>query len=37
MYSFQAKAGRKKSKQLVRLLYLVIFVLVIALIGVSFA
>ena len=37
MYSFQANAGRKKSKQLVRLLYLVIFVLVIALIGVSFA
>ena len=37
MYSFQAYAGRKKSNQLVRLLYLVIFVLVIALIGVSFA
>ncbi len=37
MYSFQANAGRKKNKQLLRLLYLVIFVLVIALIGVSFA
>ncbi len=37
MYSFQANAGRKKNRQLVRLLYLVIFVLIIALIGVSFA
>ncbi len=37
MYSFQANAGRKKNKQLVRLLYLVIFILLIALIGVSFA
>jgi len=37
MYSFQANAGRKKNKQLVRLLYLVIFILIIALIGVSFA
>ena len=37
MYSFQANAGRKKYKQLIRLLYLVIFVLVIALIGVSIA
>ena len=37
MYSFQANAGRKKNKQLIRLLYLVIFILVIALIGVSFA
>ena len=37
MYSFQANAGRKKNKQLIRLLYLVIFVLVIALIGVSIA
>ena len=37
MYSFQANAGRKKSKQLVRLLYLVIFILIIALIGVTFA
>ena len=35
MYSFQANAGRKKNKQLVRLLYLVIFILIIALIGVS--
>ena len=37
MYSFQANAGRKKNKQLVRLLYLVIFVLIVALIGVTFA
>ena len=37
MYSFQANAGRKKNKQLIRLLYLIIFILVIALIGVSFA
>jgi len=37
MYSFQANAGRKKNKQLVRLLYLVIFILIIALIGVGVA
>ena len=37
MYSFQANAGRKKNKQLIRLLYLVIFILAIALIGVSLA
>ena len=37
MYSFQANAGRKKNKQIIRLLYLVIFILVIALIGVAFA
>ncbi|MBR5302452.1 MAG: hypothetical protein IKU38_06435 [Clostridia bacterium] len=37
MYSFQANAGRKKNKQLIRLLYLVIFILIIALIGVSVA
>ena len=37
MYSFQANAGRKKNKQLVRLLYLIIFILLIALIGVTFA
>lgn len=37
MYSFQANAGRKKNKQLIRLLYLVIFLLIIALIGVTFA
>jgi len=37
MYSFQANAGRKKNKQLIRLLYLVIFILVIALIGVCVA
>ena len=37
MYSFQANTGRKKNKQLIRLLYLVIFVLIIALIGVTFA
>lgn len=35
MYSFQANAGRKKSKQLVRLLYVIIFILIIALAGVS--
>ena len=35
MYSFQANAGRKKNKQLVRLLYVIIFVLVIALAGVT--
>lgn len=37
MYSFQAGANRRKSKQLVRLLCVVIFILVIALIGVSVA
>jgi len=37
MYSFQANTGRKKNKQLIRLLYLVIFILSIALIGVSLA
>lgn len=37
MYSFQANAGRKKSKRLVRLLYLVIFLLIIALAGVTYA
>ena len=37
MYSFQANAGRKKNKQLIRLLYLVIFILVIALLGVTLA
>lgn len=37
MYSFQANAGRKKNKQLIRLLYLIIFVLIIALTGVTFA
>jgi len=35
MYSFQANAGRKKSKQLVRLLSVIIFILLIALIGVT--
>ena len=35
MYSFQANAGRKKNKQLVRLLYVIIFVLIIALAGVT--
>ena len=35
MYSFQANAGRKKNKQLVRLLYVIIFILIIALTGVS--
>lgn len=37
MYSFQANAGRRKSKQTRRLLYIVIFVLVVALLGVSLA
>jgi len=36
MYSFQANAGKKKNRQLIRLLYLVIFILVIALSAVSF-
>ena len=35
MYSFQANAGRKKNKQLVRLLYVIIFILIVALIGVT--
>ena len=37
MYSFQAGGSRRKSKQITRLLYLIIFILVIALAGVSFA
>lgn len=37
MYSFQANAGRKKNRQLIRLLYLVVFLLITALIGVTFA
>lgn len=37
MYSFQANAGRKKSKQLVRLLCVIIFILLVALIGVTFS
>lgn len=36
MYSFQANAGKKKSKQLIRLLYVIIFILVIALCAVSY-
>jgi len=35
MYSFQANAGRKKSKQLIRLLSVIIFILLIALVGVT--
>lgn len=35
MYSFQAREGRKKSRQLVRLMAVLIFILIIALIGVS--
>ena len=35
MYSFQANAGRKKNKQLVRLLYVIIFILIVALVGVT--
>lgn len=37
MYSFQANAGRRKNKQLIRLLFVVIFILIIALAGVSVA
>ena len=37
MYSFQSGAGRKKNKQLVRLLYVIIFILIIALAGVTFS
>ena len=37
MYSFQAGSGRRKNKQLVRLLYIIIFLLIIALVGVTFA
>ena len=37
MYSFQAGSGRLKNKQLVRLLYIIIFILIIALVGVTFA
>ena len=36
MYSFQANAGKRKNKQLVRLLYVVIFVLTIALLSVGY-
>ena len=36
MYSFQANAGKRKNKQLIRLLYVIIFVLVIALSAVSY-
>lgn len=35
MYSFQANAGRKKNKQQIRLLSIIIFILIIALIGVT--
>ena len=35
MYSFQTNAGRKKSKQLVRLLSVIIFVLILALAGLT--
>lgn len=37
MYSFQAHAGRKKNRQLIRLLFVIIFILIIALAGVSVA
>ena len=37
MYSFQANTGRRKGKKTRRLLYIIIFVLVIALVGVSLA
>ena len=35
MYSFQANAGRKKNKRIVHLLYVIIFILIVALAGVS--
>ncbi|MBR3796870.1 MAG: hypothetical protein IKK34_12715 [Clostridia bacterium] len=35
MYSFQANAGRKKSRQKIRLLAVIIFILTLALIGVT--
>lgn len=37
MYSFQAGSGRRKNKQLVRLLYIIIFILIIAQVGVTYA
>ena len=37
MYSFQTGAGKRKNKQTVRILSVVIFVLVIALAGVTFS
>ena len=37
MYSCPAGSGRRKNKQLVRLLYIIIFILIIALVGVTFA
>jgi len=37
MYSFQANTGRRKSKQTRRLLYILLFILVIALVGVTVA
>lgn len=37
MYSFQSGSGRKKNKKLVRLLYVIIFILIIALVGVTFS
>ena len=37
MYSFQANAGRRRNKQTRRLLYVIIFILAVALAGVSFA
>ena len=37
MYSFQANSGRRKGRKTRRLLYIIIFVLVVALAGVSFA
>ena len=36
MYSFQTNPGKRKSKQLIRLLYVIIFILVIALGAVSY-
>ena len=35
MYSFQTGAGRRKSRQTIRLLYTLIFILLVALVGVS--
>ena len=37
MYSFQTNAGRKKSKQLIRLLSVIIFLLILALAGLTYS
>lgn len=37
MYTFQANAGRRKNKKLIRMLYVIIFILAIALIGLGYS